>query len=143
MVSELIEQILDEVGRGDDADKLGARNDGQGVEGAPRKEFGGFAHGAGFGQGDGALLHDLLKGQGVVQRGIHGAFIRLKGIAKADAENVAPGDDANELVAIDDGDVMHAVLAHQGADLGDGVAVVGGDHCAGHDVGDGFVAFHG
>ena len=102
-----------------------------------------FAHCAGFSQRHGVFLHNLLKGEGVVQRGVHGAFIGLEGIAKADAQDVAPGDDAHKLVAIDDRDVVHPVLAYQGAHLGNGVAVMCGDHAAGHDVGDGIVSFHG
>lgn len=143
MASELIKQILDEIRGGDDADELGAGDDGEGVEGAAGEEFGGFTDGAGFGEGDGALLHDLLQGEGVIERGIDGAFVGVEGVAKADAEDVGPGDDADELVGIDDGDVMDAVLADEGADFGDGIAVVGGDHIAGHEVGDGIVAFHG
>lgn len=79
----------------------------------------------------------------MIERGIDGALIGVEGIAKADAEDVGPGDDADELVALDDGDVMDAVLADEGADFGDGIAVVGGDHITGHEVGDGVVAFHG
>ncbi len=38
---------------------------------------------------------------------------------------------------------MDAVLADEGADFGYGIAVVSGDHIAGHEVGDGIVVFHG
>jgi hypothetical protein len=38
------------------------------------------------------------------------------------------------LVAVHDWDVMHAMFAHESADFGDGIAVVNGDHVAGHEV---------
>lgn len=113
------------------------------MEGAAGQEFCGFADGAGLGEGDGGLFHDLLEGEGVIERGVDGAFVGVEGVAKADAEDVGPGDDADELITIDDGDVMDAVLTDEGTDFGDGIAVMGGDHIAGHEVGDGVVAFHG
>lgn len=141
--SELIEQILDDVRRGHDADELAARNDGNGVEAAACEDLRRLTNGAGFRQSDRVFLHDLLQGKGVVQRGVHGALVSVEGIAKADAQDVAPSDDSDELVAADDGDMVDAVLADKGAHLGDRITVVCGDHVAGHDVGDGIVAFHG
>jgi hypothetical protein len=79
----------------------------------------------------GFFLHHLLQRERVVERGIDSAHIGAKRIAEADAEDVAPGDDADELVAVHDRDVMHAMLADEGADFGDRIAVVDGDRRCG------------
>lgn len=141
--SKLIQQVLDQVGAGDDADELGAVDDGDGVEVASGEHFGGFADGGGLLQGDRVPGHDILKLQGVVERGINRAFICVEHIAKADTQNVRETDDADKLVAIDDWDVVDTALFNDLADFGDRVAVVNGGDLGAHDFGDGLVAFHG
>jgi len=140
---ELVEEVFDEVGGGDDADEFGAVDDGDGVEVALGEDFGGFANGGGLLEEDGAFGHDVFECEGVVEGGVDGAFVGVEGVAEADAEDVGEGDDADELVAIDDGDVVDAAFFDDLADFGDGVAVVDGGDIGGHDFGDGFVALHG
>lgn len=78
----------------------------------------------------------------MVERGVDSAFVGVEGIAETDTKDVREGDDADELVAIDDGDVVDAALFDDLADFGDRVAVVNGGDIGGHDLRDRFVALH-
>lgn len=125
---KLVQQVLDQIGAGDDAHQFAAVNDGDSVEIAASEDFSRFADRGVFLQGDRVLGHDVLQGEGVVERGIDRPFIGGKGVAKADAQDIGEANDANELIAIDDWDVMNAAFVDELADFGDGVAVMhGGD----------------
>jgi len=85
--------------------------------GAVGEDFYGLSHGAGFSQRDRIFLHEQLQSQGVIESGIDSSLVCSKSVAKADVQNGPSRNDADELVGIDDGEVMAAVIAEGGGGL--------------------------
>ena len=102
----LVDEVLDQISRGDDADEFASINDWKRVKVVTCKLARRVSNGAAHRNGNWLSIRQIGQLVSVVENCVKTATVLVAEVSKSDSKNVIPTDDAYKVIAIDDWQVV-------------------------------------
>lgn len=137
-----VDQVVDEICRGDETDQLVFIDNGNRMELAFAQYSGRIAHRAPERQRLRRPIHDIDNFVVVVQHGIELLSVLITELSERYPQKICPTDDADQIFTADHRNVMNLALLKNLPELRQRLSLVNRDEVLRHDLGYGFILLH-